>query len=331
MRMHSALIATPLAALALVFTSCTGGDDGGAGGGKTAFVNITTGGQSGVYYPVGGHIANLVNEGSDEHGIKANVSTSNGSVENINLVMSGEFDFGLAQSDRQYQAIEGKAEWQDNAQEGLRAVCSLHPEVITLVAAAEIESLAGLAGKRVSIGSPGSGQRQNAIDVLTAAGIDPEQDIQAEGLAPAEAPRMLQDDRIDAFFYTAGHPNGAITEATSGSRQVRLIDLEPAFGLLDEYPYYATSTIPGGTYPQAADGGQDVRSISMLTTLVTREAVSEDVVYALTKAVFENLDRFRGLHPALKGLTAEGMLEGLSAPLHPGAERYYREAGLLAE
>jgi len=170
---------------------------------KTTLVTIGTGGITGVYYPTGGAIARIVNKKKDEYGIHATLESTGGSVFTVNAVMTGDLEFGVVQADRQYQAINGLAEWKDKGkQEDLRAVFSVHPESITLVAAADagIEKIEDLKGKRVNIGNPGSGQRQNSIDALTAAGIDYKTDITAESVKAAEAPGLLQEGRSAAFF-----------------------------------------------------------------------------------------------------------------------------------
>jgi uncharacterized protein len=298
----------------------------------TKFVTIGTGGVTGVYYPTGGAIGKIVNKKRDEYGIRVTVESTGGSVFNVNAVMAGDLEFGIVQSDRQYQAINGLAEWEDRGkQEKLRAVCSFHPESITLVAAVEsgIETFKDLEGNIVNIGNPGSGQRQNSIDALTAVGIDYENDIQAEGLKAAEAPKMLQDGRIDAFFYTVGHPSGAIKEATSGRRKVRFIAVEGSGldELIAKNPFYAKAFVPVDMYPQA-ENDADVPTFGVKATFVTNADVSEDIVYAVTKEIFDNLEDFKKLHPAYAVLTKENMLQGLSAPIHPGALKYYEEAGL---
>ncbi len=300
-------------------------------GDRQRHVTIGTGGVTGVYYPAGGAIAKLVNADRDEHGFRMSVEATGGSVFNINTVLEGEMEFGIAQSDRQYQAYHGLAEWkEDGPEKRLRAICSLHPESVTLVAAvdANIKTLADLRGKTVNIGNPGSGQRGNALDVLAAAGLDPEKDFTAEGLKATESAQMLQDGKIDAFFYTVGHPAGAIKEATSGQRRPVLI--VPIIGmdkLLESAPYYSKAVIPIKLYPKATNTA-DVPTIGVMTTVITSADVPDDVVYAVTKALFSNLDAFKKMHPAFEGLTPEGMLRGLSAPIHPGAMKYYREAGL---
>jgi TRAP transporter TAXI family solute receptor len=299
----------------------------------TRFATIGTGGVTGVYYPAGGAIAKMVNKTRDVHGVRVAVESTAGSVFNINAVLSGDLDFGIAQSDRQYQAINGLKDWEEKGpQSTLRAICSLHPEAVTLVGAVDagIEELADLRGKRVNIGNPGSGQRGNSIDVLTSAGIDWREDIRAEGLKASECAKMLQDERIDAFFYTVGHPAGAITEATAGRRTIRIVPITGMGALLERVPYYAETIVPHELYPNAANS-EDVPTIGVMTTLVTSAGVPAEVVYALTRALFENLDEFKEQHPAFAGLTPAGMLRGLTAPLHEGARRYYLEAGLIEE
>ncbi len=320
----------------LLQISCGPSDNQQASNSKTAetqkpiFITIGTGGISGVYYPTGGAIAKIVNKKKDENGIRATVESTDGSVFNVNAVLEGELQFGIVQSDRQYQAVNGLAEWEDKGrQQDLRAVFSLHPESITLVAAVDagISDIADLKNKRVNIGNPGSGHRQNAIDALEAVGLDHNRDLISEGIKPAEAPGLLQDGRIDAFFYTVGHPSAAIKEATAGVRKVRFASITGVEELLAKYPYYTKAVIPVELYP-GADNTVDVDTFGVKATLVTSVEVPEDVVYTVTKEVIENLELFKNLHPAFKVLTKAGMLEGLSAPIHPGALKYYREAGL---
>jgi TRAP transporter TAXI family solute receptor len=273
----------------------------------------------------------MINKRSEEFGLKATVESTAGSVFNINAVVSGDMEFGIAQSDRQYQAYHGLAEWSESGnQRSLRSVFSLHAEPITLVVAERsgIESIEDLVGKRINMGNPGSGQLQNSRHVLEAAGIS-EDDLSAEYVKAAEAPSLLQDERLDGFFYTVGHPNGNIKEATSGRIRVFItpVEGEGVDRLLKDYPYYAYARIPHSYYPRALNA-EDVETISVKATMVTSAGVADDAVYALTKVVFENFEDFRSVHPAYESLTKEGMLTGLSAPIHPGALRYYREAGL---
>jgi TRAP transporter TAXI family solute receptor len=296
------------------------------------FVTIGTGGVTGVYYPTGGAISRMLNKKSKEYGIKATVESTAGSVYNINAVLSGDLEFGVAQSDRQYQAYNGLAEWAEKGpQTELRAVFSIHPESITLIAAAasNVKNVQGLVGKRVNIGNPGSGQLQNSKDVLAASGVSLDA-INAEQVKAVEAPGLLQDEKIDAFFYTVGHPNGNIKEATSGRIKVNIV---PITGLgietlLKKHSYYARAVIPAKFYPNA-ENKTDIQSIGVKATFVTSAKLDENIVYAITKEVFENLEEFKKLHPAYGLLTKENMLQGLSAPIHKGALKYYKEAGLV--
>ncbi len=297
---------------------------------KTTFVTIGTGGITGVYYPTGGAIAKMLNKKRKIYHIRATVESTGGSVFNINAVLSGDLDFGICQSDRQYQAWNGLAEWKDKGpQKNLRAVFTIHPESVTLVAAddAGIKTIQDLRGKRVNIGNPGSGQRQNSIDALTNAGIDYKKDIKAESAKAAEAPGLLQDGRIDAFFYTVGHPSGAIKEATAGRRKVHFVPITGLDKLLAKYPYYAKAYIPIKFYPTATNK-ENVPTFGVKATLVTSAKTPDKIVYAITKEVFDNFEAFKKLHPAYSVLTKKNMLEGMSAPMHPGALKYFKEVGL---
>ena len=298
---------------------------------KTTFVTIGTGGITGVYYPTGGAIANMVNAKKDQYGIRATVEATGGSVFNINGVLGGDLEFGIAQSDRQFQAYNGLSEWKDKGpQKDLRSVFSIYPEQITLLAAvdAKINTVADLKGKRVNLGDPGSGNRQNAIDVLEAAGLNYEKDLKAESIKASEAAALLQDEKIDAYFYTVGHPNGSFKEATAGTRKAKFVPITAMDDLLKKTPYYAKSYIPYELYP-TAENKENIDTIGVQATLITSAKVPDEVVYAITKEVFERLDDFKKLHPAYAIITKESMLQGLAAPIHPGAMKYFKEAGLI--
>ena len=318
------LVGLGAALLALFVASCGGSAT------PVAYVTIGTGGVTGVYYPTGQAIARMINTQQDTYHIKASAESTGGSVYNINAILSGDLDFGIAQSDRGYQAYHGLADWRGNPAVRLRSVFSLHSEIVTLVAADDsgISSLIDIKGKTVNIGNPGSGHRGNALDIFQTAGIDIANDITAESLKAAEAPKMLQDGRIDAFFYTVGHPNGAINEATAGKRKVHFVPIIGVETLRTEFPYYAEAMISGALYPQASNQ-TNVPSVGVVTMFLTSDAVPDDVVYAVVKEVVGNLDTFRATHPALNRLTPEGMLKGLTSPLHPGAKKYFREQGYL--
>ena len=298
---------------------------------KTTFVTIGTGGITGVYYPTGGAIANMVNAKNDQYGIRATVEATGGSVFNINGVLGGDLEFGIAQSDRQFQAYNGQSEWKDKGpQKDLRSVFSIYPEQITLLAAvdAKVDTVADLKGKRVNLGDPGSGNRQNAIDVLEAAGLNYEKDLKAESVKASEAAALLQDEKIDAYFYTVGHPNGSFKEATAGTRKAKFIPITVVDELLKKTPYYAKSFIPYELYP-TAENKANIDTIGVQATLITSAKVPDEIVYAITKEVFDRLDDFKKLHPAYAYITKESMLQGLPAPIHPGAMKYFKEAGLI--
>ncbi|MFW5654408.1 MAG: TAXI family TRAP transporter solute-binding subunit [Roseicyclus sp.] len=295
------------------------------------FIAIGTGGVTGVYYPAGGAICRLVNRDRADHGIRCGVESTGGSVFNINAIRNGELEFGVAQSDWQYHAYNGSSQFEEQgAFEDLRAVFSLHPEPFTVVARADagIETFEDLRGKRVNIGNPGSGQRATMEVVLDAMGWTTDDFAVAAELQPAEQSQALCDNNIDAMIYTVGHPSGSIQEATTACDSVLVdVDGEAIQELVDDRPYYRTATIPGGMY---RGNDEDTTTFGVGATFVTSADVPDDVVYTVVSAVFENLDQFRGLHPAFAELEAEAMAtESISAPLHPGAERYFREAGLI--
>ncbi len=295
-------------------------------------VTIGTGGVTGVFYQVGGAISQIVNKKRQEYGFRCVVESTSGSVHNIDAVVSGDLDFGVVQSDRQYQAVRGQAEWQKKGpQAELRSVFSVHSEACTLCAAvdAEIQNIMDLKGKRVNIGNPGSGHRQNAIDALSAAGIDDKNDLIASEINADDAPRMLQEGKIDAFFYTVGHPTAAIIEATSGKRKVSIIPMPVvANKLTAAYPYYTKTKIFIEDY-RGAVNKFDADTFGVKATLVTSAKASNMLVYTITKEIFENINFFKSLHIAFQNLDKKEMLQNLTAPIHPGAMRYYKEAGLV--
>jgi TRAP transporter TAXI family solute receptor len=296
---------------------------------KEQFITIGTGGQTGVYYVVGQSICRLVNRLEDAN-IKCNAPSTGGSVANINGIKSGELDMGVAQSDVQYQAYNGTGNFEGDAFTDLRAVFRVHGEPLTLLARADsgITTLDDLVGKRVNIGNPGSGQRNTMQVVMDAKGWTEDSFSLASQLGAAEQASALGDNNIDAMVYVVGHPNGSIQEATT-TVDARLIPLndEDVKGIVAEYPYYSASVIPGGLYK---GNDEDVETFGVAATFVTTAKADDEVVYQTVKAVFDNFDRFKRLHPAFENLVAEEMAtQGLSAPLHDGAARYYREQGWI--
>jgi len=287
---------------------------------------IGGGSVTGVYYQVALHVCNLLNK-YDGDNYNCVGRPALGSVFNIRAVERGLLDVGVAQSDRNYEAANGMGEFEGKAQAGLRSLFSMHPETVLLVTRkdAGISSVADLKGKVVNIGNPGSGQRGNAEDVLRLHGIDSETDIDAQGLQQQEASRALVDRKIDAFFYTVGNPAAAIEEPAN-STDLAIVPINSAAirDYVNERPYYVMTTIPAGTYTGVDQG---VETYAVTATVVTSENTSDEMIYALVKGVFEHLDELRGAHKAFRVLSPESMLQGLSAPLHPGALKYYRERG----
>ncbi|RMD50253.1 MAG: TAXI family TRAP transporter solute-binding subunit [Alphaproteobacteria bacterium] len=306
-----------------------------AGGAVSAlaetFITIGTGGVTGVYYPTGGAICRLVNKGRKEHGIRCAVESTAGSIYNINAVRSGELTFGVAQSDWQYHAYHGTSRFKDQGPfKKLRAVFSIHPEPFTVVARADsgIKRFEDLKGKRVNVGNPGSGQRGTMEVVMQAMGWTMDDFALASELQANEQSQALCDNNIDAIVYTVGHPSGSIKEATTACDAVIVEVWNDAIAkLVEKYPFYRKAVIPGGMY---RGNPNDVVTFGVGATLVTSADVPEDVVYNVVKAVFDNLDTFKKLHPAFANLDPKQMAhDGLSAPLHPGALKYYKEHGLV--
>lgn len=294
------------------------------------FITIGTGGQTGVYYVVGQSICRLVNRGTAEHNLKCTAPSTGGSIANINAIAAGDMDMGVAQSDWQFHAYNGTSKFEGNKVEKLRAVFSVHGEPFTVIARADagISNFDDLKGKRVNVGNPGSGQLATMEVVLAAKGWSMADFSLASELKPAEQAAALGDNKVDAIIYTVGHPNGSIQEATS-TVEAKLVPVtgEAIDKLVAENAFYAKATVPGGMYPGTPD---DVETFGVKATFVTSADVADDVVYQVVKAVFDNFDRFKGLHPAFANLKEEDMISGgLSAPLHPGAVKYYKERGWM--
>lgn len=295
------------------------------------FVTIGTGGQTGVYYQVGGAICRLVNRGSAEHDIKC-THTTGGSVANINGIRTGDLDMGVAQSDWQYHAYNGTApdQFPDGAFKELRAVFSVHAEPFTVLARkdAGIKNFEDLKGKRVNVGDPGSGQRGTMEVLMKEMGWTMSDFALASELKPTEQAAALCDDKVDAIVYTVGHPNGSIQEATTSCETVLVtVDNDVVRKLVADNPFYAMATIPGGMY---TGNDEDVTTFGVGATFVSSTRTPEEVIYQITKAVFDNFDRFKKMHPAFENLQEANMIKNnLSAPLHDGAARYYKEKGWM--
>lgn len=295
------------------------------------FITIGTGGQTGVYFVVGQSICKLVNRNTSKHGIKCTAPSTGGSIANINAIKAGNQDMGVAQSDWQYHAYNGSAKFEaDGAYKDLRAVFSVHGEPFTVVARKDsgATTFDDLKGKRVNVGNPGSGQRATMGVVLDALGWSEDAFALASELKSSEQAAALGDNKVDAIVFTAGHPNGSIQEATTTTDAVLIPVTGPAIDkLVSENPYYAHATVPGGMY---RGNDSDTKTFGVKATFVSSATVPDDVVYQVVAAVFDNFDRFKKLHPAFANLKESDMISGgLSAPLHSGAAKYYKEKGWL--
>ena len=295
------------------------------------FVTIGTGGVTGVYYPTGGAICRLVNKNRNKHGIRCSTESTGGSVFNLNTIRAGDLDMGVAQSDWQYHAYHGSSKFKDKgANRELRAIFSVHPEPFTVVARADsgIRNFGDLKGKRVNVGNPGSGQRGTMEVLMEASGWKMSDFALASELKSSEQSMALCDNKIDAMVFTVGHPSGSITEATTSCDSVLVNVTGSAVDkLVTENDFYRTATIPGGMYN---GNPNDIKTFGVGATFVTSTRTPANVIYQVVKAVFENFDTFRKYHPAFKILDKRQMIkDGLSAPLHAGAVKYYKEAGLM--
>jgi len=293
------------------------------------FITIGTGGVTGTYYPTGGAICRLVNQYKKETKIRCSVESTGGSVYNVNTIKNGELDFGIVQSDVVYQASKGTGRYQGDAVKKLKSVMAIYPELLTLVSRkdANINSLADVKGKRINLGNPGSGNEATALNLFKVSGIKKSDLAFAGALKASEMPDALRDNKIDGYFYMVGHPTANIKDA-SNSVDVKIVPLEGnnVDKLIKENPYFAKADVPGGIY-KGNPGGTPTFGVKAV--LVTSDDVSEKAVYTVVKAILENFEKFKKLHPAYANITKKSLLDGLSAPLHEGAKKYFKEAGIL--
>jgi TRAP transporter TAXI family solute receptor len=294
------------------------------------FVSIGTGGVTGVYYPTGGAICRLVNKTRKKHGIRCSAESTGGSIYNINTIRAGELEFGVAQSDWQYHAYNGTSKFKDKGPfKKLRAVFSVHAEPVTIIARDDsgVSNITDLKGKRMNIGNPGSGTRGTWEVIEKALGWKRSDLKLAASMKSAETGAALCDGKIDAYFWLVGHPS-ALTQESIASCASHLVNATgPAIDkLVSDNSYYRVANIPAGMY----NNKEDIKTFGVGATFVTSADVPEDVVYVVVKSVFENIDQFRKLHPAFRHLDPKAMIkDSLSAPLHAGAIKYYKEKGWM--
>ncbi len=295
------------------------------------FITIGTANELGVYYPAGGAICRLVKRGIKEHGIKCFVQATSGSVYNLKALNKGDLDLALAQTDWINSARKGEGEFASIGQnKKLRTVFSLHTEAFTIIAREDsgIKATRDLVGKRIGVGNDGSGMRATAQSFIKAEGWTKASFAAFRELKPSEQVNALCSGEVDAVFFTTGHPNGR-TQETTNKCKTRLIPVQgkEIDKLLKDQPYYYRITLPAGMYPGTPD---PVQTFGVKAALVTSAKVDEEIIYQTVKAVFDNLENFKTLHPVFASLDKERMVtEGIIAPLHPGALRYYQEAGLI--
>lgn len=321
--MKQRLIITAFAACALAGLSLTAQ--------AQKFITMGTGGVTGVYFPAGGAICAAVNRGTSEHGYRCSTEATGGSVFNINSLRSGKLDMGLAQSDWHFHAYHGTTKFKQNgAFSALRSIVSFHPEPATIVARADsgIRHVKDIKGKRFNVGPANSGSRSSFGVLAKYLGIKPEDLKSAEGYGAGEVREALCSGKIDAYIILIGHPSGLIRNTLQTCRST----LVPIFGpevdqLVKENPFYRYAIIPGGMY----DGvPEEIRTYGVGATLVTTAEVPEEVVYVVTKAIVENLEAIKKMHPAFAQLKLQQMVkDSLTAPLHKGVIKYYKERGWM--
>lgn len=294
---------------------------------KETYISIATGGPAGTYYPLGGALAKIFNDNIE--GVNANVQSTGASVENVGLIAKGEAEIAFVQNDITYYAITGTENFEGKEKvTNLRGMAMLYPEVVQVIAIEDsgIKSIEDLRGKRVAIGAPGSGVEANARQVLGVHGMTYDDLGKADYLSFNEAAEQLKNKQIDAAFITAGIPTSAVTEVAQTTNIVVVpIESGKIEGLNKDYPFYTEVVIPANTY-----GGQssDITTAAVMAMLVVPENLDEDLVYNLTKQMFENRQVIIDTHSRGNDITLETALKGMPIELHPGAKKYYDEMGV---
>jgi uncharacterized protein len=300
-------------------------DDGTVEEGENPeFMSIATGGTGGTYYPLGGSMANII---KDATGIDTNAEVSGASAENMTSLKDGAVEIAFTQTDIASYAKDGKLMFEGNVVDNVKAIGTLYPETVQIVTTAKsgIKTIADLKGKKVSVGAPGSGTFANAEQILEIHGITME-DIDAKHLSFDESTAGIQDGSIDVAFVTAGTPTGAV-EGLGATEDVVILAIEAdkAEELIAKYPYYAKDEVPSGVYGLT----ESVPTVAVLAMLVVRDDLSEQLVYDITKAIFENTDKIG--HAKAQLIKAENALNGVGIEVHPGAQKYYDEKGITAD
>lgn len=314
--------------LSMTLAACGGGSnetssEGGQTQEKPKFMSILTGGTGGTYFPLGGAFANIV---SDATGIETNAETTGASAENMQSIKDDKGEIAFTQTDIASYATEGKLMFEGNAIDNIKAIGTLYPETIQIVTTEKtgIKTVEDLKGKKVSIGAPGSGTAANAEQILEVYGMSLD-DIQKQDLSFDESVNGIKDGNIDAAFVTAGHPTAAVEELSATDKVVIVpVDADKADKLMEKYPYYTKEEIGSGTYKISAA----VPTVAVQAMLVVKAGLSDEVVYDITKAIFENLDKVQ--HAKAKQINPENALNGVGIDVHPGAQKYFDEKGIKA-
>lgn len=315
--------------LSMVLAACGGGDsdekasDKGKTEEKPKYMSILTGGTGGTYFPLGGSFAKIV---SDATGVSTNAETTGASAENMQSIKDGKGEIAFTQTDIASYATEGKLMFDGNKIDNIKAIGTLYPETIQIVTTEKsgIKSVEDLKGKKVSIGAPGSGTAANAEQILEVYGLSLD-DIEKQDLSFDESVNGIKDGNIDAAFVTAGTPTAAVEELSATEKVVIVpVEADKAEELIKKYPYYAKEAVPSGTYKLDSD----VPTVAVLAMLVVKADLSNEMVYDITKSIFENLDQVT--HAKAKQIKAENALNGVGIEVHPGAQKYYDEKGIKA-
>jgi TRAP transporter TAXI family solute receptor len=285
---------------------------------------LATGGTSGTYYPFGGAMAQIFNTKVENMNVTAQATGA--SVENCKLLGKNEAELAILQNDMLDYAYNGAEAFKEGKIENLRGISILYPEIVQIVASEGITTVEDLNGKKVSVGAPGSGVEANARQILEAADLTYD-DMSVSYLSFSESADAYKDKHIESFFVTSGIPNASIQDI-SAQNPVSLVSLSDAAikSLVEKYPFFVEYTIPANTY-----NGQtkDVKTVAVMATLATNAEASEDVIYNITKALFDNQAELASAHAKGAELSLEEAINGISIPLHPGAEKYFKEAGLI--
>ncbi|HLD76966.1 MAG TPA: TAXI family TRAP transporter solute-binding subunit [Rickettsiales bacterium] len=296
----------------------------------TKYISVGTGAITGVYYPAGGAICRLLNRGRKEHGVRCSVESTGGSVSNLNAIRSGALDFGIVQSDWLYHAYNGTGFFSDQTPfKDLRSVFSLYNETlaIAVLEKSDINKIDDLVGKRINFGIQGSGMYATMEVLVQSKGWTKEHFSEITYLQPSEQPKALCEGKIDAMVYMSGNPNGVLQEAAQTCKiRILSIDSETINSLINKNSFYVEAVIPGGMYPR---NPRNIATFGVKSAIVVSKKASDEIVYQMTKAVFDNFDNFKTLHPVFATLRKEEMVKDGNAPVHPGAMRYFKEAGLV--